>query len=117
MNKLTLMALAATFSVANAAAFAEGFEGKGPGGPGHHGPPKFEAVDTNKDGYLTRDEMEAHHKQKLNKMFEKTDTDKDSKLSKEELKKGREEMREKMRKHFKEKREAKEAASPAGETE
>lgn len=62
-------------------------------------------ADTNKDGFLTKDEMLAQHKIRLDEMFAKSDTDKDGKLSKDELKKGREAMRAKMKERMKERQE------------
>ncbi|MDY0029388.1 MAG: EF-hand domain-containing protein [Pseudobdellovibrionaceae bacterium] len=61
----------------------------------------FAKADTNKDGFLTKQEMLEAHKTKLDEMFEKADTDKDGKLSPEEMKKGRDIMREKFREKFK----------------
>jgi hypothetical protein len=65
----------------------------------------FEKTDTDKDGFLSKAEMEASQKDRMEEMFDKTDTDKDGKLSPEELKKGREAMREKFRSKYKEHRE------------
>ncbi len=62
-------------------------------------------ADANKDGFLTKDEMLAQHKIRLDEMFAKSDTDKDGKLSKDELKKGREAMRAKMKERMKERQE------------
>lgn len=107
---LTAVALAA-LSFAVAPAFAE--EDASKGGPraekfekrGHE---MFEKTDTNKDGFLSREEMEASHKERMDAMFEKTDTDKDGRLSPEELKKGRESMREKYRERFEKRKEMRE---------
>jgi Ca2+-binding EF-hand superfamily protein len=107
MRKTTALALLAALTLGSTAALAG--DGKG-SHDGHHGP-KFEEIDTNKDGAITREEMEAHHRKKLDAMFEKADGDKDGKLSQEELRKGREEWRAKMKERFdkmKERREAKE---------
>ncbi len=59
-------------------------------------------ADTNKDGFLTKDEMLAQHKKRLDEMFEKSDLNKDGKLSKDEMQKGREAMRAKMKNRMKE---------------
>lgn len=61
----------------------------------------FEKTDTNKDGFLSREEMAASQKERMDEMFEKTDTNKDGKLSPEELKAGREAMREKFKAKYK----------------
>lgn len=61
----------------------------------------FAKADTNKDGFLTKEEMLEAHKAKLDEMFEKTDTDKDGKLSPEEMRQGMQQMREKFREKFK----------------
>ena len=57
----------------------------------------FEKTDGDKDGFLSKAEMEASQKERLDAMFNKSDLDQDGKLSPEELKKGREAMREKFR--------------------
>ena len=57
-------------------------------------------VDANGDGFLSREEMEAHNRKKLDRVFERTDTDKDGKLSQDELQKGREQWRAKMQHRF-----------------
>ncbi len=115
MKKLTALALAAAFSLTSAAALADHHGDKmGKKGEGHHGQ-KFEKIDTDGDGFLTRAEMEAYHKQKLDKMFEKADANKDGKLSREELQKGREEWREKMHKHFEKMKERRKSAEDKAE--
>ncbi|HPQ51096.1 MAG: EF-hand domain-containing protein [Alphaproteobacteria bacterium] len=74
-----------------------------------HGAEMFAKADTDKDGFLTKEEMLNAHKERLDEMFAKTDADKDGKLSPEEMKKGREIMRakfkEKMKDRMQEKRE------------
>lgn len=110
MKRSFALLLVAMLAVGTAPAFAQ-MEGgphegpgghRGPGGPGGH---FFADADTNKDGFLTKDEMAAAQAKKLDEMFAKVDTNKDGKLSKEELQKGHEEMRKKMRERFKEMRE------------
>lgn len=71
----------------------------------NRGKERFDKTDTNRDGFLSKEEMEAEHQARLDEMFTKTDADHDGKLSPEELKKGREVMREKFREKFKERRE------------
>jgi hypothetical protein len=74
----------------------------GPRGGGEgHGKEMFDKTDTNHDGFLSKDEMEASQKARLDEMFTLTDTNKDGKLSPEELKKGRELMREKFKEKMK----------------
>ncbi len=75
----------------------------------------FAKADTNKDGFLTKEEMLEAHKAKLDEMFEKIDTNKDGKLSPEEMKKGREAMREKFREKFKERFQGKNDDGQMGE--
>lgn len=60
----------------------------------------FEKTDTNKDGFLSIEEMEASHRERMEEMFNKTDLDKDGKLSPEELQKGRESMRDRFQKKY-----------------
>jgi hypothetical protein len=62
----------------------------------------FEKTDTDKDGFLSKEEMEAGHRARMEEMFNKTDLDKDGKLSPDELQKGRESMRDKFRQKYKE---------------
>jgi hypothetical protein len=77
----------------------------------------FEKTDTDKDGFLTLDEMEANHRARMEEMFKRTDVDSDGKLSPEELKKGRESMRDKFRERFKDKENRGfERPEPRGET-
>lgn len=72
-------------------------------------PDFFAMIDADKDGFITRDEMTAHHAAKLADMFATADTDKDGRLTRDEMKKGRELMREKMKARFKAERDAAEA--------
>lgn len=58
---------------------------------------RFIETDTNKDGFLTKDEMLEEHKKRIEDIFTRLDTDKDGKLSPEEMKAGREKMRERMK--------------------
>lgn len=62
----------------------------------------FEKTDSDKDGFLSMEEMEASHRERMAEMFTKTDLDKDGKLSPEELQKGRESMRDKFQKKYQE---------------
>lgn len=62
----------------------------------------FEKTDVDKDGFLSKEEMESSHRARMEEMFNKTDLDKDGKLSPEELQKGRESMRDKFRQKYKE---------------
>jgi hypothetical protein len=61
----------------------------------------FDKTDTNKDGFISREEMAASQKERMDEMFDKTDTNHDGKLSPEELKAGREAMREKFKAKYK----------------
>lgn len=58
-----------------------------------HGP----MMDTNKDGFVTKEEMMDMHKKHVDRLFEKADKDKDGKLSKEEWKEGKKAMRAEMK--------------------
>lgn len=74
----------------------------------------FEKTDTNKDGFISKEEMIASHKARIDDMFEKMDTNKDGKLSQDELKAGREAMRNKFREKYKEGMSGKPAGGPEG---
>ena len=113
MKARYLVLPAALLALAGNAVAQEGFappppppgeEGAAPGGPrgprGNH----FAEADTNKDGYLTKDEMLAQHKARLDKMFAEADTNKDGKLSKDEMEAARGKFRERMREHMQERR-------------
>ena len=83
--------------------------GAGPEGPRQQGglldPKKggamFDQADVDKDGALTRDEMLAAHKKRVNEIFDKLDADKSGTVTKDQMNKGREMLREKLRQHFK----------------
>lgn len=70
----------------------------GPGGPGHG--QRFANADTNGDGFLSKEEMQAAQQKRLDMMFQKNDADKDGQLSKQELRQGRQEWEGKMRQHM-----------------
>ena len=57
---------------------------------------RFERIDTNDDGLLSKDEMIEAHRNRIDKMFLKFDKDGDSKLSKKELRSVRKEMLKKI---------------------
>ncbi len=63
-------------------------------------PDFFAMIDADKDGFITKAEMTAHHAAKLDDMFATADTDKDGRLTRDERQKGRELMREKMKERF-----------------
>lgn len=77
-------------------------------------PDFFKDADTDKDGFITKDEMTAKQTARLNELFATVDTDHDGKLSADELEKGRELMRAKMKARFEaERKAAEEAPAPA----
>jgi len=79
MNKFTKSAIIAVISVGVVgAAFAS--EGKNRHGGGMY--KHFDEIDANADGFVTQDEMTAHHAAK----FAEKDTDGDGALSKDEMK-------------------------------
>ena len=57
---------------------------------------RFERIDTNDDGLLSKDEMIEAHRNRIDKIFLKFDKDGDSKLSKKELRSVRKEMQKKI---------------------
>ena len=62
---------------------------------------RFERIDTNDDGLLSKDEMIEAHRNRIDKIFLKFDKDGDSKLSKKELRSVRKEMQKKIYKNKK----------------
>ncbi|MBI1327309.1 MAG: hypothetical protein GC136_06660 [Alphaproteobacteria bacterium] len=100
-----ILALSAVLAVLAAPAFAEDV----PPPPPHDKGAMFKKIDKDGDGFATRAEMEAAHKEKLDKMFAEGDTDKDGKLSQEEMKTSFEKMKKKMREHMKDRAEEKPA--------
>jgi Ca2+-binding EF-hand superfamily protein len=86
MSRILILAAAATLGAAVALSAAAH-----PGHPGHGGPgggammmmlhEHLEALDANKDGFITRDEFLAHPSQ----MFDKLDANHDGRVSKDEL--------------------------------
>jgi len=77
--KKILLALTVTAFIASFTSPAEACMGKGK----HKGEKKFDMIDKNSDGFVTKDEMTAH----INAKFAKKDADGDGKISKEEMKK------------------------------
>ena len=59
---------------------------------------RFERVDTNGDGLLSKDEMMSAHSDRIDKMFINFDKNGDSKLSKKELRSLRYELRKRINK-------------------
>ena len=57
---------------------------------------RFERVDTNGDGLLSKDEMMSAHSDRIDKMFINFDKNGDSKLSKKELRSLRYELRKRI---------------------
>tara|TARA_Y200000002_G_scaffold369833_1_gene364492 strand:+ start:138 stop:461 length:324 start_codon:yes stop_codon:yes gene_type:complete len=57
---------------------------------------RFERVDTNDDGHLSKGEMIEAHRDRIDKLFLKFDKDGDSKLSKKELRSLRKEIKKKI---------------------
>lgn len=92
MKKFLAPVVATALILTGGAAFAEGSVKDGKGKPHYD---RFAEADADKDGFLTKDEMQKAQEKKLDEMFTRTDTDKDGKLSKDEMEKGRAEMRKK----------------------
>jgi len=66
----------------------------------------FEQADSDKDGFLTKEEMLKAHEQRIDKVFSDLDQDGNGKVSHDEMKAGREKMREKIKERMKERRES-----------
>ena len=69
-------------------------------------PDFFARDDANKDGFITKEEMQASQTARLDEFFATADTNKDGKLSREEMEQGRKLMREKMKARFEAERKA-----------
>lgn len=87
MKKLLLFSAAAFFITAPEAFAEHGGEHKG----GPKGAKMFERMDTDKDGFVTKEEFMAEHE----KHFAETDADADGKLTQDEVSKKMEELRAK----------------------
>ena len=59
---------------------------------------RFERIDTDGDGLLSKDEMIEAHRNRIDNIFLKFDKDGDSKLSREEIRSVRKEMKKKITK-------------------
>ena len=57
---------------------------------------RFERIDTNNDGLISKEEMIEAHRNRIDKIFLKFDKDGDSKLSKKELRAVRKQMQKKI---------------------
>ena len=57
---------------------------------------RFEKIDKNSDGLLSKDEMMEAHRDQIDKLFMKFDKNGDKKLSKKELRAVRKEMKKKI---------------------
>lgn len=91
----TLLLLAAGILTSTASAKPE--DGKGEKGDRPNPAEHFAEQDTNGDGYLSLEEVQASQRSRMAEHFETLDTDGDGLLSKEELKEGRKMMRDKMK--------------------
>ena len=58
---------------------------------------RFQRIDTNGDGLLSKDEMMSAHSDRIDKIFIKFDKNSDSKLSKKELRALRNELRKRIK--------------------
>lgn len=81
MKKYTipLFALLLCLSMPSYAQNGTGYNGEGKRAP------LMEKIDTNGDGFISKDEMLEAHKLRIDRMFERHDSDGDGKLSKEEI--------------------------------
>ena len=57
---------------------------------------RFEKIDKNRDGLLSKEEMMEAHRDRIDKLFMKFDKNDDKKLSKKELRAVRQEMKKKI---------------------
>ena len=59
---------------------------------------RFEKIDKNRDGLLSKDEMIEAHRVRIDNLYEKFDKNNDDKLSKKELRAVRKEMKKRIEK-------------------
>ncbi len=128
-REMFLLATSILFAATTLGLALQGTLHKGPrhGHPGyeHHHPGKtawkkdgkrpdmFTRFDTDKDGFVTRDEMLALQNARLTELFATVDTDKDGKLSRTEMEQGRKLMHAKMKARFEAERQAAPQTVPA----
>ncbi|MDP9195782.1 MAG: EF-hand domain-containing protein [Pseudomonadota bacterium] len=74
------------------------------GGKGRTGGEHFSKMDTNGDGFLSRQEMVTAHTRKASEMFTKMDANKDGKVSREEIAGARKKMKDEGYQHRGEKK-------------
>jgi Ca2+-binding EF-hand superfamily protein len=92
------LALAGVLALVTSTAMADHHgEERGEERKRHH---KFEMVDTNSDGFVSRDEMFEAHRNRVDDMFERADGDQDGKLSKDEMKAAKKKLRSRMQERW-----------------
>jgi len=79
----------------------------------HKRPDMFTRFDTNRDGFVTRDEMLALQNERLAELFATVDTNQDGKLTRDEMEQGRKLMHAKMKARFEAERQAPAQPAPA----
>jgi len=99
MNRNLVLA-AAVLALAPAALFAA--EGDAPPDRGAREGDMFTRLDTNHDGVLTKDELEARGAQRIAKSFDKLDRDKDGMVTQDEMKEARTTRMTAMKEHAEE---------------
>ncbi len=65
---------------------------------------RFMKGDTDKDGFLSKEEMQAEQEKRFNEMFSSSDKDSDGRLSRDEMREGHKAMREKFKKRMEDRR-------------
>ena len=92
MKNFSFLILALTFFIALPSYSNPTYEKNNYGKMGR----RFERIDKNDDGLLSKDEMIEAHRNRIDKIFLKFDKDGDSKLSKKELRSVKKEMQKKI---------------------
>jgi Ca2+-binding EF-hand superfamily protein len=92
------LALAGVLALTTGMAFAAHPEGDTPEQGKKHR--KFDMIDTDSDGFISKHEMFEAHRSRVDNIFKTADEDQDGKLSKTEMKGAKKKLRDRMQKRW-----------------